>query len=80
MSEDRSCHKYIVYQILTQLHIKSEQHLGPTLSIFLFINSVLFADYVCPFPRNLASQNFTRKKDDKVGNKNGYKTKGNGKN
>ena len=40
---------------------------------------LLFADYVCPFPGNLASQNFTRKKDDKVGNKNGYKTKGNGK-
>ena len=40
---------------------------------------LLFADYVCPFPGNLASQNFTRKKDDKVGNKNGYKTKGSGK-
>ena len=38
---------------------------------------LLFADYVCPFPGNLASQNFTRKKDDKVGNKNCYTTKGN---
>ena len=35
---------------------------------------LLFADYVCPFPGNLASQNFTRKKGDKVGSKNGYKT------
>ena len=35
---------------------------------------LLFADYVCPFPGHLASKNFTRKKDDKVGNKNCYTT------
>ena len=37
---------------------------------------LLFEDYICPFPKKLASHNSMQKKDNKVGNKTANKEEG----
>ena len=70
---------FVLFLSVTELQTKNKQHLGKQSTANFPTYLLLFTDWICPFVGKKASHNFMQKKDDKVGNKTGYKEKGKGK-